>query len=229
MRFGLPSGVDQQVLGAARKAEMRARQRLVGAEMLGPAMRRRMRLDRLRIGRLEAEAARGSRPRRSAPAAGAARAPSGSRWNGPRCRAWRGRRPAGRSNRSCRSPCMSVQGWSMVIASSKATRAISAARPRIVVGGDAAFGGDGLRRVFRIEIFLGEQLERRHGVAAVGELVSGRTAPAARPGVPAGTTRSVTRLADQRLAVARRARTGRGRRARRIDRPARARWCSAAR
>ena len=57
MRDRLALGIDQQVLGAARKAEMRAGERLVGAEMLGPAMRRRMRLDRLRIRRLEAKAA----------------------------------------------------------------------------------------------------------------------------------------------------------------------------
>ena len=49
--------VDQQVFRAEREAEMRARERLVGAEMLRLAVRARMRLERLGIRRLVAEAA----------------------------------------------------------------------------------------------------------------------------------------------------------------------------
>ena len=36
-------------------------------------------------------------------------------------------------------------------------------------GRDAAGGGDSFRRVLRVEISLGDQLEHRHGAAAVGE------------------------------------------------------------
>ena len=43
---------------------------------------------------------------------------------------------------------------------------------------NAGFGCDRFRRVFRIEIFFGEQLERRHGEATVGELTaSGQRRP----------------------------------------------------
>ena len=71
MRFGRPSASISRSSGPRGIAELRAVERLAGAECT-LAVRRRMGGDRLGVGRLEAEAARASRRRRAAPAADAA-------------------------------------------------------------------------------------------------------------------------------------------------------------
>ena len=200
MRVRLAVGVDQQVLRPARKAEMRARQRLVGAEMLGPAMRRRMRLDRLRIRRLEAEAARAvdradqhlqhvQRARRLEAVGMGREAAHGVERH----------RPADKA--SWRSPFMSVQGWSMTIASSKATRAISAARPRIVSAATPVSAATASGAYFAIEIFLGQQLEGRHGTARPSSSVQRPDSAGRAPFVAVRNDPLGHRLEDQRLAV----------------------------
>ena len=170
---------------------MRAGQRLVRAEMLGPAMRRRMRLDRLRIGRLEAEAA-GAIDRadqhlqhvqraRRLEAVGMGRDPA---------HGVERHRPADEAVMP-----LAVHVGPGLVDEDRLVEGDAGdlgGQPADRRGGNAGFGRDRLRRIFRIEIFFGQQLERRHGQAAVVKLRSGPTAPAARPCVPTGTTRSVT-------------------------------------
>ena len=163
--------VDQQIFGAARKAEMRARQRLVGAEMLGPAVRRRMRLDRLRIGRLVAEAAGAidgadqhlqqmQRARRLEAVGMGRDAAHGMERHRP-------------ADEALMAVAVHVGPWLV-----DADRLVEGdagdfgGKAADRLGGDAGLGGDGFRRIFRVEIFFGEKLERRHARTAVGELVA---------------------------------------------------------
>ena len=126
--------------------------------MLGPAMRRRMRLDRLRIRRLEAEAA-GAVDRADQHLQQVQRA--------RRLEAVGMGRDAAHGVKGHRPPDEAIMPLAVHV------------RPRLVdedrllegdagdlggkpadgCGGNARLGGDGLRRILRIEIFFGQQLE----------------------------------------------------------------------
>ena len=136
-------------------------------------------------------------------------------------------RPAGRRSSSWRRPAQSVQGWSM--------------HDRLLEGGVGELGGDaadGRRRrcrsarghrvggVLRVEIALGQQLEDRHGAAAVGQrhrarqrrrdVGTGRPARRGRCG-SSQTSGLPSRVAREQAVIG-----GAGR----LRSPARARWCS---
>ena len=223
--LGVPSVSTSRSSGPRREAERRARRAACSAPPSGrPASGRR---DRPREGRLVAEAARARRSRPAASAADAARGRCGSRWNAPRCRAWRASRPAGRSSSRARRPAQSVQGMSSV--DLLARRRHAPARRRC---GGSCRPGCRMRSAtasgayLRIEIALGHQLERRHRLAPVGQRAPRRPAPARRPR-PAHRQRlpRSSQHSGLPLGVAREQPVIRG--ARRPGSPARARWCSA--
>ncbi len=68
---------------------------------------------------------------------------------------------------SCRRPGVSVQGWSQLDRWSKAVSASSRGDAADRVGRHAAAVGHRFRRVAAVQIAFGEQMERRHRVAAV--------------------------------------------------------------
>ena len=90
--------VDDQILGPHRIAERRAGQRLAGDDAAGLAGRFRPRRGRFRVGRFVAPAARDIDRADQDLQQMQARGRSGSRSNGPRCRASHAPRPAGRAS-----------------------------------------------------------------------------------------------------------------------------------
>jgi hypothetical protein len=102
-----------------------------------------------------------------------------------------------------RSPFMSVQGWSISIASSKATRPISAASPRIVSAGTPVSAATASGAYF-VEIFVGQMLEDRNRETPVFQFEAPRER-GARALRAEGHRPFGHRLEDQRPAVASRA------------------------
>jgi hypothetical protein len=142
---------------ARAEAQMRSAQRHVGPDACG----RPMRQPAASAGRAACSGSRrGNRWSRAGSAAGASRGRSGSRWNGPRCRASRARKPAGRSSCRAAAPHASRSMGGRARSSSKAT-----ARSRRRGGGwsgrDTGRLRHGLGRVFFVEIFLRHQFEHR--------------------------------------------------------------------
>ena len=164
-----PLAVDQQIFRTARKAEMGSRQRLVGAEMLRPAVRCGMCLNRLGIWRLETKATRAvhradqhlkyvQRARRLEPVGMRRQAAHGvKRYRTPHIA---GVRFAAHIRPWLLDRNRLFEGDARDFGS-KATDNF---------GRDARFGGDGFRCVFRIEILLGEELEGGRGPAPVFQL-----------------------------------------------------------
>jgi hypothetical protein len=199
---------------------MRAVERLAGR---GLAMRLGMRLGRLGVGRLEPEAAR-HLDRAQQDLQHMQRA-AGLEAVGMGRDAAHGVQATGRpTNRSWRSPRKSVQGWSISIASSKATRGEFGGDGADRSRRDAAALGHRLGRVVRVEIALGHQLQDRRWVIAhrrrwAGQI--GRT-----PGVVKGRSLPVRGRSPAACRPRRAAKPVFGAEAGRGS-PAPARWCSA--
>jgi hypothetical protein len=217
--------VEQQVFRAARKPRCGpAAASTVGLTSPTLPCRPWPACWRLGVGRLEAEAAGAIDGAEQDLQHVQSRGRSGSRWNGPRCRAWRASRRAGRS--SCRaSPRGRSRAGRVRLPRSKAAWAISPASRTDGVGRDATVRGHRLGRVVAGQVAL----------CAISSN-TGTGTPPARQLEPAFQRRHVPALSEAgRLAAhfaastsglpSRRARKGRdvpvlGRS------PARARWCS---
>ena len=168
--------------------------------MLGPAMRRRMRLDRLRIGRLEAEAAGAvDRADQHLQQMQRARRLEAVGMGRDAAHGVEGDRPA---DEAVMPLAVHVGPWLL-----DGDRLVEGdagdlgGKPADRLGGDAGLGRDRLRRVFRVEISFGKQLEGRHARSARRRAGSGPKAPAARPCVADRHDALGDRLEDQRLAV----------------------------
>ena len=210
--------------GPVGKPRRRAAERRAGGRLSPAGLT--WRRDRAREGRLVAEAARGNRCCPAASAADGWRGRYGSRWNGPRCRAWHAWRPGRPIILSWRRPAQSVQAMSRVISCSKAAWASSAAMRRIVGGGNAD-----LRR----HAHRGRSADRDSARPAAGRPVvarrpSGSVNSPAMTGEASGAVAShgARRRCGPSRAAGRRRRARRARHRRRRDcaSPARARWCS---
>ena len=226
MRSGLPSASTSRSSGASREAERRAGSGLPAATCAGLAGRLRARRRRLRDTALVAAAAghidRAEQHLQQMQRAAGLEAVGMGRDAAHRVH----RRPAGRRIVSWRRPAQSVHGCRSSIACSKATCGDLGGDAADRVGRDAAASAATASGAYsRVEIALGDQLEHRHGAAAVGQRrLADERGPRRRSA--SRSRASPSRSEHQRLAVlvAREQPVIGG--ARVAGSPARRRWCS---
>ena len=168
MRIGVPSSSSSRSCGPLRKTQRHAGQH--GVRLAALARPGRQPAGSASDRRLVAPGPRAYRSRQAASAADASRGRSGTRWSGPRCRAWRASRPGGRPSFRAGGRTYRSRADRSSIAWLNATSASSVAMRRIVAAGMPQRSGDRIGCVSAVQVAFGEKLENRRarGVRRAG-------------------------------------------------------------